>query len=148
MGLDATQAEKVDRDSPGNALAKVGTVIRENMGILGSNVGRQYAIVREIVGADPDPTPIFAANAPFPFEVIDCAVQPRVASTAGTMTLTDGTTPITDALTAAVDTTMDRAATIDDSVSKIPKNGTLEVDRAGTPLAEGLVTVTVVRTGD
>lgn len=87
---------------------------------------------------------IFLANAPFKFEVIDVIVQPRGASTSGTIKITDGTNDITDAMVCAVDKTMVRPATIDNAYSTILKNGTLEIVCAGTTIGDTIALVTVL----
>lgn len=88
-----------------------------------------------------------AGGAPFDFEIVDVVIQPRGASTNGTMTLKNGATAITDAITCAVDKTIDRAATIDDAQSTISKGGDITIVCAGDAVAStiGLVTVYGVR---
>lgn len=83
---------------------------------------------------------------PFDCEVIDVIVQAQGASANGTMTLTDGTSDITDAITCAVDKTVTRAGTIDDSKSSLSSGDTLEVDCDGDTAADtiGLITVLVI----
>ena len=89
---------------------------------------------------------IFDANAPFKFEVVDVIVQARATETNGKIAIEDGTNPITDAMICAVDTTIVRAATIDDSKSTIDVDGTLEIVCTGNTVenVKGLVTVVVV----
>ena len=89
---------------------------------------------------------IFDANAPFKFEITDVIIQPRGASTSGTMKITDGTNDITDAIICAVDKTIGRASTIDDAYSTIGVNGTLEIVCAGNVIADtiGLVTIRAI----
>ena len=90
---------------------------------------------------------IYDADAPFKFEVLEVIVQPRGASTNGTMKVTDGTTDITDAMTCAVDKTIARATTIDDAAATIAAGGTLEVVCAGDTVGDtvGLVTIIAVK---
>jgi len=89
---------------------------------------------------------IMSANLPFKIEVIDVFVQPRGASTNGTMQIHDGTNAITDAMVCAVDKTLARAATIDDAYAIIAKGGILEIVCAGDAVGStiGLVTVVAV----
>lgn len=86
-------------------------------------------------------------GAPFDFEILDVVVQPRGASTNGTMKLVNGSTDITDAMTAAVDKTIDRAATIDDAVSTIRRGSDVTIACAGDVVAstKGLVAILGVR---
>jgi hypothetical protein len=88
---------------------------------------------------------IFDANAPFKFRVVDVLVEPRGASTNGTMKLTNGTNDISNAIVSAVDKTLGRATTIDNAYSTIAANGTLEIVCAGDVVAStiGLVTVKI-----
>lgn len=89
---------------------------------------------------------IFDGDAPFKFEVVAVEVQPRGASTNGTMKLTDGTNDITDPITCAVDKTTGRQSTIDDAYSTIDKNGSLSIVCAGDTVAStiGLVTIWII----
>ncbi|HCW08394.1 MAG TPA: hypothetical protein DGG95_13630 [Cytophagales bacterium] len=90
---------------------------------------------------------IYSSNAPFAFEIVDVIVQPRGASTNGTMKVTDGTSDITNAMTCAVDKTIARAGTIDDAKSTIAVSGSLRVVCAGDTIGNtiGLVTVVAIR---
>jgi hypothetical protein len=90
---------------------------------------------------------IYTANSPFKFEILDVLIQPRGASTNGTMKITNGTNDITNAMVCAVDKTLVRPSTIDDAYSTIAKNGTLEVVCAGDTIGNtiGLVSITAVK---
>jgi hypothetical protein len=90
---------------------------------------------------------IFDEDAPFKFRIVDVVIEPRGASTNGTMKLTDGTSDITNAMTCAVDKTIARAGTIDDAKSTIPAGGSLVIVCAGDAVADtiGLVTVHAVK---
>ncbi len=88
---------------------------------------------------------IFDDAIPFDCEIVDVIVQCQGTSTNGTMRITNGTNNITDAMTVAVDTTVVRAATIDNAYSSLVIGDTLEVVCAGDAVAStiGLVTVIV-----
>ena len=90
---------------------------------------------------------IFDAAVPFACEIVDVVIQPRGASTNGTMKITDGTNDITDAMVCAVDKTVARAGTIDNAYSTLAAGDTLEVVCAGDTVADtiGLVTVYAVK---
>lgn len=87
---------------------------------------------------------IFNANAPYKFEVLDVIVQPRGASTNGTIKITNGTNDITDAMVCAVDKTMVRATTIDNAYSTIAASGTLEIVCAGDSVTATIGLVTII----
>ncbi len=108
--------------------------------------GELFAITKNITTGSAAEA-IFTTNAPFAFEIVDVIIQPRGASTNGTMKITDGTSDITDAMTCAVDKTIDRAATIDDAKSTIAAGGSLVVVCAGDTVGNtiGLVTVIAIR---
>jgi hypothetical protein len=86
---------------------------------------------------------VFDSDAPFKFRVVDVVVEPRGASTNGTMKITNGTNDITNAMVCAVDKTMVRAGTVDNAYSTIAKGGSLSIVCAGDTVADtiGLVTV-------
>ena len=86
---------------------------------------------------------IYDADAPFKFEVIDVTIQPRGASTNGTIKITNGTNDITDAIVCAVDKTMIKATTIDNAYSTIAAAGTLEIVCAGDSVAATIALVTI-----
>jgi len=87
---------------------------------------------------------IFDAAAPYAFEVVDVIIQPRGASTNGTIKITDGTNDITNAITCATDKTMARAGTIDNAYSSIAKGGTLEIVCAGDTIGNTIALVTIL----
>lgn len=85
---------------------------------------------------------------PFGIEVLDMIIQARGNSTNGTMKLNDGTNDITDAVVCAVDTTITRAGTIDDSKASIAAGADLGIICAGDTVAntKGLITIVARRT--
>jgi hypothetical protein len=109
-------------------------------------IAHAIAFVYEVTTGAATGLKIFNANAAFKFEVTDVIIQPRRASTNGTLKITDGTSDITDAMTCAVDKTIARAATIDDAKSTIAAGGTLQIVCAGDSIGntQALVTVIVV----
>ena len=64
---------------------------------------------------------------PFACEVIDVIVQARATSGSGTATLRVGTNAVSDAMVMAVDTTIVRAGTIDDTYSTLAAGDNLNV---------------------
>ena len=90
---------------------------------------------------------IYDAAVPFKMEIVDVIIQPRGASTNGTMKITDGTDDITDAITCAVDKTIGRAGTIDDAKAVLAAGDSLEIVCAGDTVANtiGLVTIVAVK---
>lgn len=88
---------------------------------------------------------IYDADAPFKFRVVDVVVEPRGASTNGTVKITNGTNDITNAMVCAVDKTMVRAGTIDNAYSTIEAGGSLEIVCAGDTVAStiGLITIKI-----
>lgn len=113
------------------------------IGMVSSNVATPIVITKAITTGAAS-VKIFNANAPFKFEILDVIVQPRGASTNGTMKVTDGTSDITNAMTCAVDKTIARAGTIDDAKSTIAAGGTLEVVCAGDTVANTIGLVTII----
>jgi hypothetical protein len=81
---------------------------------------------------------------PFACEVIDVIVQARATNGGGTATLKKGSNAITDAMVMAVDTTIVRAGTINDSYSTLAEGDTVTVDANGAS-DRGLVTILVRR---
>jgi len=116
------------------------------LGTLENNDAPLIAITKEVTTGSAD-VKIYDADAPFKFEIVDVIVQPRGASTNGTIKLTDGTNDITDAIVCAVDKTIGRASTIDNDYSEIAADGTLQIVCAGDVVAStvGLVTVLVIK---
>ena len=108
-----------------------------------TDVHEPFLIVYKVTTGATSGLKIFNTNAPFKFEILDVIIQPRGASTGGTMTL-KGAGNITDAITCAVDKTIGRAGTIDDTYSTIEKEGSLEVVCAGTVVASTIGLVVVV----
>jgi len=88
---------------------------------------------------------VFDSDAPFKFRIVDVVIEPRGASTNGTMKITNGTNDITNAMVCAVDKTMVRAGTIDNAYSTIAKGGSLSIVCAGDAVAStiGLVTIKI-----
>ena len=133
--MTEAEEERINKNDPVRAGVSLGTMLKKATNVLVYNVTTGAASIK-----------IFDQNAPFKFEVIDVIIQPKHASTNGTMKLTDGTHDITDAITSAVDKTIGRAGTIDDVYSTIEKGQTLEIVCAGDAVANtiGLVTIVIV----
>jgi len=108
-----------------------------------SNVAIPVAITYDVTTGAAD-IKIFNADAPFKFEILDVIVQPRGASTNGTIKITNGTNDITNAMVCAVDQTMVRAGTIDNAYSTIAASGTLQIVCAGDTPANTIGLVTVI----
>ena len=90
---------------------------------------------------------VFNANAPYTFEIIDVIIQPRGASSNGTMKLNNGSNDITNAIACAVATDVARVGTINSSYSTIAKGGSLVIVCAGDTPANtiGLVTIVCIK---
>lgn len=115
----------------------------KNKDVIFDKVDNTFQILYDVTTGDAAIKIFGEIGAPFKFEVLDVVLQPRGASTAGTMKLTDGTNDITDAMVCAVDKTMVRVGTIDNDYSKIEKGGNLQIVCGGSVVAStiGLVTV-------
>ena len=133
--LTQMEEERANRHDPVRAGLKFGTLFKEAMNVLTYEVTTGATSIK-----------IFDGNAPYKFEVIDVIIQPRGASTSGTMKLTNGTSDITDAMTCAIDETIARPTTIDASYATIERRGTLEIVCGGTTPADtiGLVTIVII----
>ena len=101
-------------------------------------------IITEIITTGAAEVKIFDAAAPFKFRILDVIIEPRGASTNGTMKITNGTNDITNAMTCAVDKTIARAGTIDDAYSTISAGGSLSVVCAGDAVASTIGRVTII----
>lgn len=147
MIFSASQVDRLNRGCPMLAGVKLGDKLAEvEKGALGSGLYFPVAIVCDVTTGAAD-IKIFDADAPFAFELADVIVQPRGASVNGTVKITDGTSDITDAMVCAVDQTMARAGTIDDSKASIAEGGTLQIVCAGDAVAntKALVTILALR---
>ena len=112
--------DKLDNTTqPDLQAAKLGTVIA------GSPV-----VVKVVI--DADYTGEKSVTIPYDMEVIDVVVQCTAANGNGKLTLKNGGHAVTDALTCAVDTTIVRAANINDAYSTLYTTSTVTVDAAGT----------------
>jgi hypothetical protein len=91
--------------------------------------------------------PIYSANAPFKFKVIDAWVQQTggAGGAGDTALLDNGTTAITDAMDmgSVADGTVVHATTIDDAYATIAKDGSMDVTTASS--AVGTMTILCVR---
>ena len=134
--VNEVDEDRINRHDPVRAGVSLGTLLKQS----------NNTLVYEVTTGATTGLEIFNQNAPFKFEVVDVLIQPRGASTNGTIKLTDGTNDITDAMTCAADKTAARQATIDDAYSTINKGQTLEVVCAGDSVAAtiALVIITIV----
>ena len=134
--ITEVQEDRINRHDSVRAGTVLGTLLKKSGNTL----------VFEVTTGATSGLEIFNQNAPFKFEVVGVSIQPRGASTNGTMKLTNGTNDITNAMVVAVDKTMVVAATIDDVYSTIEKGQTLEVVCAGSSVGStvGLLTITIV----
>ena len=106
-----------------------------------ANVYGLYYITKTI---STDATGELAVTIPFACEILDVEVQANAASVAGTLTLKAGSNAITDAIICAVDTTIVKAGTIDDTYSTLAAGATVTVDAHGAG-DKGLMTILVRR---
>ena len=95
---------------------------------LGTVIAGTPVVVKVVI--DADYTGEKSVTIPYDMEVIDVVVQCTAANNNGTLTLKNGTA-VTDAIACAVDTTITRAGTIDDSVSTLYTTSTVTVGAAG-----------------
>ncbi len=145
------QIDRLNRSCPMLAGVKVGDKFGKlekgdlaEVGISGVGINFPIFLTYEITTGAATGLEIFKANAPFKFEILEVIIQARGASVNGTMKLTDGTNDITDTIVCAVDDTIGRAGTIDDSKATIDVDETLEVVCAGDVIASTIGLVTVV----
>ena len=96
---------------------------------LGTVVAGSPVVVKVVI--DADYTGEKSVTIPYDMEVIDVVVQCTAANGNGTLTLKNGTNAISDAIVCAVDTTITRAATIDDAYSTLYTTSTVTVDAHG-----------------
>ena len=149
------QIDRLNKGCPMLAGVKVGDKFGKlekgdlaEVGISGVGINFPIFLTYEITTGAATGLEIFKANAPFKFEILEVIIQCRKAAELGTMKLNNGTDDITDAIVCAVDTTITRAGTIDDSKSTIDVGDTLEVICAESGAQEltdviGLVTVVI-----
>lgn len=100
------------------------------------------AIKKEITTGSADETVL--SRVPFDLEIVDVIIQPRGASTNGTVTINDGTNDITDAITCAVDKTIGRAGTINDAYSSLDAGDEIHAECAGDTVANTKCLVTIL----
>ena len=111
--------DKIDKGTqPNLQAAALGTLIK------GSPI-----IVKKAITADA--TGEVSVTIPYDMEVVDIVVQCTAANSGGTLTLKNGSTAISNAIICAVDTTITRAGTIDDSVSSLTTSSTVTIDANG-----------------
>ena len=96
---------------------------------LGTLIEGAPVVVKVVI--DADYTGEKSVTIPYDMEVIDVVVQCTGANVNGTLTLKNGTNAISDAIVCAVDTTITRAATIDDAYSTLYTTSTVTVDANG-----------------
>ena len=96
---------------------------------LGTLIEGAPVVVKVVI--DTDYTGEKSVTIPYDMEVIDVVVQCTGANGNGTLTLKNGGTAVTDAIICAVDKTITRAGTIDDSVSTLYTTSAVTVDAHG-----------------
>ena len=96
---------------------------------LGTLIEGAPVVVKVVI--DADYTGEKSVTIPYDMEVIDVVVQCTAANGNGKLTLKNGGHAVTDALTCAVDTTIVRAANIDDAYSTLYTTSTVTVDANG-----------------
>jgi hypothetical protein len=96
---------------------------------LGTLIEGAPVVVKVVI--DADYTGEKSVTIPYDMEVIDVVVQCTAANSGGTLTLENGGHAVTDAMICAVDTTIVRAATIDDAYSTLYTTSTVTVDAHG-----------------
>ena len=110
---------KLDKSTdPVDQAVQTGTLIK------GSPIIVKKAITADATGG-------VSVTIPYDMEVVDIVVQCTAANSGGTLTLKNGSTAISNAIICAVDTTITRASTIDDSVSTLLTTSTVTIDANG-----------------
>ncbi len=113
------------------------------MNVLTTNIVTPVVISYDVTTGSSEEK-VFDATVPFKIQILEVIVEPRGASTNGTMKITDGTNDITDAMVVAVDKTMVRAATVDNAYSTIAAGGSLSIVCAGDAVASTIGLVTII----
>lgn len=121
MSITAAQVDILNKMTPDSQGQGLGTVVKD---IQDRDV---YSPIMIQVAVTADATSGKTVTVPYAFELVDVIVQSRATNSSATMTVKNGSTAITDAIAATPDTTVTRAATIDDSVSSITTSTTLKV---------------------
>ena len=103
-----------------------------------------YGIYRLSVLVDSDATGGAAIVIPFACEILDIIVECTAANADGTFTVKAGANAISDAIVCAVDKTMVRAGTIDDTYSTLAAAATVTAVANGAA-DEGKITLVVRR---
>jgi len=84
------------------------------------------------------------AGAPVDFEILDVIVQPRGASTNGTLKAQANGADVTNAMLCATDKTLARAGTIDDAYSTVKQGSDITIVCAGDTIGNTKALVTVI----
>ena len=121
MAIDSVEADILNNSTPDNQKVEIGTEIKANQDL------NTYQPVILTVPVVADATGGLAVTIPYAMTIYDVTVVCTVTNGAGTLKLVNGVTDITDAMVCAVDTTVVRAGTIDDSVSAITTATTMTV---------------------
>lgn len=126
--------EQLNQDGTVNQLVSMGDRIRD-LDAYGPIVFR-YEIAAD------GSSGLTAVTVPFACEVIDVMLIAKATNASGTVIVRKATSAITDAIVAAVDTTVGRAGTIDETYTTMAKGDTITVITNGAAdRAEVFITV-------
>ena len=121
--LSAANRAKLGNDNPTNQNIKLATAL--------SYANTVIRVVIDSTAADG-----FNFTMPVAMRIADVVVQAQAAATSGALQLRRTTTAITDAIDAAVNHTIDRAATIDDQQAATTAGETLNFISTGSDATE------------
>jgi hypothetical protein len=142
MNLDSVRANDIESAAIENRHFANDEILATKVAMLESSAAIPVVIVKDItLGAAPATV---LAVTPFKMEIDDVIIQPKGASTNGTMTLLNGTNAITNAMICAVDKTIARATTIDVAYGVVAKGGALMMTCAGDVPASTIAKVTIL----
>lgn len=125
--ISSRQQEVINNDNPTNQEVALGDKLQA-MATYG------MACVRVVV--DDTAAAGFNFTMPVAMNIADVVVQAQAAATSGTLQLRRTTTAISDAIDAAVNHTIDRAATIDDEQAATTAGETLNFISTGSDSTE------------
>ena len=116
MAISDAQRQALNKDSnPISQKVKLGDAVYLAPVILEANIDAAANSTAKTV------------TVPFACEIIDVIVQARATSASGTATVRSGTNAISDAIVMAVDTTITRAGTLDDTYTTLSTSTSLNV---------------------
>ena len=119
MSITAAEATKLDNVISEFQAEKLGTGLKAVQ-----DIGAYDPIIVSL-NITTDATGGLPFTIPYDFELLEVIVQARATVSNGTVTIMNGATPLTDAIIMAVDTTITRAGTLDNTVTTITTADTI-----------------------